>query len=185
MLTEEESKPKINLINQTYGKDTIKDKQLVYYQDNKGETHYIPISQTYEGNTDINSYIMSQTETTENKIFEKAYVTLDENGRFSSLYAVDPATGKDLFTSTDVNTKRTNNTEAYDAALRDYTMSMDEYDKKFADLNSQTKSLQQEDKILELRLNQIDTEQKELQTELDAVKAVLQKNVENTFNTFS
>ena len=54
-----------------------------------------------------------------------------------------------------------------------------------ADLNAQTESLQQEDKVLELRLNQIDTEQNELQTELEALKAVLDKNIENTFNTFS
>ena len=64
-------------------------------------------------------------------------------------------------------------------------MSKDEYDKQVADLNAQTESLQQEDKVLELRLNQIDTEQNELQTELEAVKAVLDKNIENTFNTFS
>ncbi len=184
-LTEDQSSSKIALINETYGEGTVTDNMLVYYVDNAGQTHYFPISQSAIGNTDINSYIMTQSEVSEDKVFEKAEVTLDANGRFSSLYAIDPATGDELFGATDVNTKRTNNTEAYDAALRDYTMSQDEYDKKFADLNAQTKSLQQEDKILELRLNQIDTEQKELQTELDAVKAVLQKNVENTFNTFS
>ena len=64
-------------------------------------------------------------------------------------------------------------------------MGKDEYDKMVADLNAQTESLQQEDKVLELRLNQIDTEQNELQTELEAVKAILDKNIENTFKTFS
>ena len=64
-------------------------------------------------------------------------------------------------------------------------MSKDEYDKAVADLNAQTESLQQEDKVLELRLNQIDTEQNALQTELDAVKSILDKNIEKTFNTFS
>ena len=54
-----------------------------------------------------------------------------------------------------------------------------------ADLNAQTESLQQEDKVLELRLNQIDTEQQELQTELEAVKTILDKNIDNTFKTFA
>ena len=89
------------------------------------------------------------------------------------------------YTGLEVDTTRTYNTEGYDAALRDYTMSKDEYDKLVADLNAQTESLQQEDKVLELRLNQIDTEQNELQTELEAVKSVLDKNIENTFKTFA
>ena len=41
------------------------------------------------------------------------------------------------------------------------------------------------DKVLELRLNQLDTEQSELQTELESVKKILEKNIENVFNTFS
>ena len=64
-------------------------------------------------------------------------------------------------------------------------MSKDEYNKAVADLNAQTESLQEEDKVLELRLNQIDTEQNELNTELEAVKQVLDKNIENTFKTFA
>ena len=112
-------------------------------------------------------------------------VEFDANNRFKSISATDTQTGKAIFSSAEVDTTRTYDTEGYDAALRDYTMSKDEYDKMVADLNAQTESLQQEDKVLELRLNQIDTEQQALQTELDAVKAVLDKNIEKTFNTFS
>jgi chromosome segregation ATPase len=103
----------------------------------------------------------------------------------SGITGAQDAEGNQIDFKSDIDATRTYNTEGYDAALRDYTMSKDEYDKAVADLNSQTESLQQEDKVLELRLNQIDTEQSELQTELDAVKAVLDKNIENTFNTFS
>lgn len=177
----------IALINETYGEGTVTDDSLYYYQDADGLTHYMTPTQV-EGYTDgssLSSYISSNKEVTETVIFESATVTFDENNRFSSISATDPNTGASIFNTTTVDTTRVHDDEGYEAALRDYTMSRDEYDKEVADLNAQTETLQQEDKVLELRLNQIDTEQNELQTELEAVKAVLDKNIENTFNTFS
>ena len=177
----------IALINATYGEGTVTDDSLYYYQDANGLTHYMTPSQVenYTSGMAISSYISSNKEVTETVIFENAAVTFDANNRFSSISATDPNTGEQIFSDEEVNTTRTYDSEGYDAALRDYTMSKDEYNKKVADINAQTESLQQEDKVLELRLNQIDTEQNELQTELEAVKAVLDKNVENIFNTFS
>lgn len=180
------SESMISLINATEGSEVIAPgTELYYYQDTEGLTHYVDPALVYDGNKNVSSYISDNKEFTESVIFPSAQVELDSNGRFKSIYATDPNTGETIFNSTDVDTTRTYNTEGYEAALRDYTMSKDEYDKEIADLNAQTESLQQEDKVLELRLNQIDTEQNELQTELDAVKSVLDKNIENTFNTFS
>lgn len=183
----ENSQNMIDLINSTYGSETVTDDSLYFYKDADGLTHYIPASQVeqYNENTKINSYISSNTEVTETTIFENATVVFDANNRFKSIYATDPQTGEKIFDATDVDTTRIYDTEGYDAALRDYTMSKDEYDKEVADINAQTESLQQEDKVLELRLNQIDTEQNELKTELDAIKEVLKNNIENTFKTFS
>ena len=177
----------IALINSTYGEGTVTDDSLYYYRDADGLTHYMLPSQVenYQAGMNLSSYISSNKEVTESVIFGNATVTFDDNNRFKSISAVDPNTGEILFNSTDVDTTRTYDSEGYEAALRDYTMSKDEYNKEVANINAQTESLQQEDKVLELRLNQIDTEQNELQTELDAVKAVLDKNIENTFNTFS
>ena len=45
--------------------------------------------------------------------------------------------------------------------------------------------LQQQDRTLELKLKQLDTEEKALNTELEAVKKVIQTNVESTFKTFA
>ena len=58
------------------------------------------------------------------------------------------------------------------------------YDKKVQDINAKTEKIQTEDRTLELRLKQLDTEQNALQTEMDAVKKVISKNVESTFKTF-
>ncbi len=177
----------ISLINSTYGDGTITDDSMYYYQDADGVTHYLASStvEGYESGNSISSYISTTSEVTESVVFSNATVTFDENNRFSSISATDPTTGSSIFSGADVSTTKTYDSDGYDAALRDYTMSKDEYDKKVADLNAQTETLQNEDKILELRLDQIDTEQNELQTELEAVKAVLDKNIENTFNTFS
>ncbi len=183
----ENSATMVALINDTYYKDTPEkqlsaDEKLYYYQKD-GQTYYIPSSQlTAE---EFSVYCQTEKELTEDIAFE-AMFELDNNGRISKISnAIDPTTGKELNFNTEVDTTRVHNDEGYQAALRDYTMSKDEYDKAVADLNAQTETLQQEDKVLELRLNQIDTEQNELQTELEAVKAILEKNIENTFKTFA
>ena len=59
------------------------------------------------------------------------------------------------------------------------------YEKTIADINARTSIIQKEDRTLELRLRQLDTEQNALKTEMDAVKKVIKDNVESTFKTFS
>ena len=56
--------------------------------------------------------------------------------------------------------------------------------KKIADINAKTEKIQEQDRTLELRLKQLDTEQEALQTEMEAVKKVIDKNIESTFKTF-
>lgn len=46
-------------------------------------------------------------------------------------------------------------------------------------------AIQSLDKGLELQLRRVDTQQQAVQTELDAVKKVIDKNVELTFKTFA
>ncbi len=54
-----------------------------------------------------------------------------------------------------------------------------------AEYTQKTETIQRQDKMLEMRLNQITTQQNAVQTEMDAVEKVLQKNVENSFKTFA
>lgn len=177
------------LINETYGEGTVKDdEKFYYYTDKDGLTHYISKTEVEgaETLTNISSYASKNKQVTDVVAFPSATVQFDTNGRMSSINgAVNPSTGEEISFNSDVDTTRIHNDEGYEAALRDYTMSKDEYDKMVADLNAKTESLQQEDKVLELRLNQIDTEQNELKTELEAVKKVLDDNIENTFKTFA
>ena len=53
-----------------------------------------------------------------------------------------------------------------------------------AEYTRDTETIQSQDKALEMRLNQITTEQKAIETEMESVKNVIKKNVESSFKTF-
>ena len=165
----------------------IENDKLYYYKDSQtGVTYYFSQYQMDHKDdltnpTSVYYYTIGNKTKTEPYEFNNATIGFDEKtGRINS---ITPNNGE--FSQKDVDATKTYDSEGYEAALVDYTMSKDEYNKAVADLNAQTESLQQEDKVLELRLNQIETEQNELSTELEAVKEVLSKNIENTFKTFA
>ena len=58
------------------------------------------------------------------------------------------------------------------------------YDQAIQDINAKIEIVQAQDKNLELRLKQLDTEQNAIQTEMDSVEKVIEKNTESTFKTF-
>ena len=55
---------------------------------------------------------------------------------------------------------------------------------KIQEINAQTEIIQKQDQKLELRLQQLETEQKAIATEMESVENVIKDNVEKTFNTF-
>ena len=74
--------------------------------------------------------------------------------------------------------------EKYQDAMNEYEHEKYLYDQSVQDINSQIEIVQAKDKNLELRLKQLDTEQDAIQTEMNAVQKVIEKNVESTFKTF-
>lgn len=74
---------------------------------------------------------------------------------------------------------------AYNAAMNQYYFDKAQYDQKVQNVNSKIEVIQNQDKNLELKLKQLDTEQNAIQTEMDAVKKVISKNVESSFKTFN
>ncbi|MBR2430074.1 hypothetical protein IKB17_01250 [bacterium] len=110
---------------------------------------------------------------------EDALLETDSNGRFKTVrFANDSITYA-------LNTETVTNEAAYQDAMNEYNYKVREYEKIVADINARTSIIQQEDRTLELRLKQLDTEQNALATEMDAVKKVIKDNVEKTFKTFS
>ena len=116
---------------------------------------------------------------TEVKETDKALIETDGDGRFKTIKFED-----DSITYT-LNCEQVADEDAYNDAMNSYYHDVAEYEKKIADINAQTEIIQQQDRTLELRLKQLDTEQNALQTEMEAVKKVISKNVEMTFKTFS
>lgn len=116
---------------------------------------------------------------TEVKETNKALLETDGDGRFKTVKFDD-----DSITYT-LNCEQVSDEDAYNDAMNSYYHDVEVYEKRIADINAQTEVIQQQDRTLELRLKQLDTEQNALQTEMEAVKKVISKNVEMTFKTFS
>ena len=74
--------------------------------------------------------------------------------------------------------------DKYDDAMNQYEYDKYLYDQSVQEINAKIEIIQAEDKNLELRLKQLDTEQAAIQTEMDAVSKVIEKNTESTFKTF-
>ena len=175
-----DSSTMVKLVQGAYGpSECAKDDKFYKYTDADGVMHYFSKSSLDNKSADakLSSYTRTNKTMTQQTTLSDVQLVFDANNRISKAIVNNQ--------SADVETVRNYDSDGYDAALRDYTMSKDEYNKKVQDLNARTESLQQEDKILEMRLDQISTEQNELKTEMEAVKKVLQDNIEQTFKTFA
>ena len=120
------------------------------------------------------AYIKTKIEETNHALLET-----DGNGRFTSVKFDDDSI---VYT---LNVETVTNEAAYQDAMNEYMYKKELYEKTIADINAQTSIIQQEDRTLELRLKQLDTEQNALSVEMDAVKKVIKDNVDKTFKTFS
>lgn len=74
--------------------------------------------------------------------------------------------------------------EAYDQAMNEYTYKSYLYQQEMNNINAKTSIVQVQDRELELKLKQLDTEHNAVQTEIDAVQSVCKKNTEDSFKTF-
>ena len=125
----------------------------------------------------LHSYYADTQETTK-EVSKYALIDYDADGRATAMQLEGSSAVYTLETSTKTDEN------AYNDAMNKYYYEQALYDKKVQDINAKTEQIQTEDRTLELRLKQLDTEQNALQTEMDAVKKVISKNVESTFKTF-
>jgi len=73
---------------------------------------------------------------------------------------------------------------AYNTALVQYNSDNQAYEQELEEINAKSEEIHQRDQVLELQLRQLDTEQETIVNELESVKKVLDKNIENVFKTF-
>ena len=109
---------------------------------------------------------------------DKAFIEFDNEGRAQSI------TFENISATFAINTETLTDDAAYQDAMNQYEYKKTLYEKAVQDINAKTEIIQKEDRTLELRLKQLDTEQNALTTEMEAVAAVIKKNVESTFSTF-
>ncbi len=136
------------------------------------------ISSDIDYQKSLNQYYAS---TISQRIEEKDYAILDDasgSGRFSSIKL------SNMSETFEVKSEEVTDEKSYNDAMNQYNYDVTQYEKAMSDINAKTSVIQEQDRTLELRLKQLETEQKALTTEMDAVKGVLQKNVESTFGTF-
>lgn len=111
----------------------------------------------------------------------KDYAILDDatgSGRYANIKL------RDFSENFDLKSEEVTDQNSYNDAMNQYYYDVAQYEKQMTDINAKTSLIQEQDRTLELRLKQLDTEQKALTTEMDAVKGIIQKNVEATFKTF-
>lgn len=110
------------------------------------------------------------------KGIEGCYLEQDSTGRYINI-TMDGKTYA-------LTTNTVMDQQAYDDAMNQYEYDKALYDQSIAEINAKIEIVQAEDKDLELRLKQLDTEHDALSNEKDAVEKVIEKNVESSFKTF-
>lgn len=119
------------------------------------------------------SYIKTKVEEIKHALCET-----DGTGRFKSVKFEDDSV---VYT---LNCEAITDEDAYNDAMNQYRYKQEQYDNEVAKINAKTEIIQAEDRQLQLRLEQLNTEQSALQNEMEACKKVVSKNVEESFKTF-
>lgn len=74
---------------------------------------------------------------------------------------------------------------AYEDAMNEYKYQKDLYSQEMDQINAKIEIIEQQDKKLEIKLQNLDTQQEALSTEMDSVKKVIDKNIEASFKAFA
>lgn len=139
----------------------------------------------------LSSYYPANQETTKTVTAIGGFPSTTAEGRFEELYIESVDTENEYLKEAlagskfDLSLTQVQDDEGYAEAMKDYEYQKMLYERTINDINAQTEIIQQQDRTLELRLKQLDTEQNALNTELEAVKKVIEENVEATFKTFA
>lgn len=190
-LQQEESQY-LALLNSKYG--TPASGWVIRYVENSStgiwQPYFYKADDLYNGNRDGNGNIVSgidcytmgsDTKTVEVKNITDCQVEKDSTGRYITV-SIPNTSG--TMTTYSLTTTTVTDQDAYEDAMNQYEYDKYLYDQSIQDINAKIEIIQAEDKNLELRLKQLDTEQEAIQTEMDSVEKVIQKNTESTFKTF-
>ena len=166
--------------------------QYYFFRDSKGNNNFLTEEQLFDMMSEdpqstkyniLQPYTYSKEVTTQ----VTAIVEQSTTGRYSSItIGDDESYPEDLRGMTfSLSITQDFDQAGYDDAYNDYEYNKALYDKAISDINAQTEIVQQQDQQLELRLQQLDTEQNAIKTEMESVEQVIKDNVEKTFKIFA
>ncbi len=185
-----EEKVMINMLNEKYGENTwmvryVKNEttggyEAQYYS--REELKVAKYNENSESISPINYYHLGKSTFTDEIKGVTARLEKDTTGRVINitLNSNDPVRAVTYAVTTSTITDQA----AYDDAMNQYEFDKYQYEQTITEINAKIEIVQVQDKNLELRLKQLDTEQKAITQEMDAVQKVVEKNVESTFKTF-
>ena len=180
----------INILNKQYGSDSD---WMVRYVLNTSSNTWNPIftklnklqNTIYDDNGSSLSYIpmykIGSAKKNEEIKNVEARFEQDATGRIINV-TLRPGQPDEVTYA--VSTSTVTDQAKYDDAMNQYEYDKAKYDQAIQETNAKIEIIQAEDKNLELRLKQLDTEQDAISTEMDAVQKVIEKNTESTFKTF-
>lgn len=129
-------------------------------------------------------YQGAQTKT--NTVNAKAALTQESNGRLSTIQIIQSDDVPEMVGSTySITTSQEEDSLLYTEAMNNYEYKKALYEKEVDRINNKTKEIQEQDRALELEINQLDTEHNALSTEMDSVKKVIEDTVDSVFKTFN
>lgn len=115
-----------------------------------------------------------------------AALTQESSGRLATIQVLSCEDDPDLINNTySIKTGSADDQMAYNDAMNDYNYKKDLYEKEVKRINQKTEKIQAEDRSLELKLNQLDTEQKAISTEMDSISEVIKNTIDSVFKTFN
>ena len=115
-------------------------------------------------------------------------LTFDQSGRITEVKipVYDANTGEVVsYKTIPLEADTVTDDKAYQDAFNQYEYAKFEYDKAQQEINAKTEIIQQQDRDLELKLQRLDTERKQITTEIEAVEKIIQENIEGSYKTFS
>lgn len=126
------------------------------------------------------------TQKVTNTVNAKAALTQESSGRLSTIQILECADDDALVDKTySITTSSKDDELAYKDAMNQYYYEKELYEREVEKINHKTKELQEQDRTLELKINQLDTEHQALATEMDSVSKVIEDTMEKVFKTFS
>ena len=135
----------------------------------------------YNQNQNVTIYSSIQTTQEVNKTLNDVTMVQSSSGTFTSMKWHDDS---GLLQERTPTPSQEYDEQRYNEAMNQYNVDKARYEQELAAINAKTEEIQETDRTLELRLKQLDTEQEALQTEMDSVKKVIDKSVDNVFKTF-